>query len=266
MSINQVERAFKAWPVLVQRAKERKTITYKELGEEIGVHHRAIRYVLSVIQDYCLAEDLPPLTILIVNSSGKPGDGFIAYDLRNFKAGLNEVFDFQWQHHNNPFGFSIEGLSYPNIIKSLINAPESSEEIYHKVKSRGIRQMLFREALLKAYSHRCAFTDLSFVDGLEAAHIIPWKDATDAQRMDIRNGILLNSFHHRLFDAGVITISNDYKIQYYDKDGVDGDYTKLDRLMSVKLHGKTISLPYKIKNRPSPQYIDMHNQLIEWEN
>jgi putative restriction endonuclease len=31
----------------------RRTITYADLGARIGVHHRAIRYVLGPIQDYC---------------------------------------------------------------------------------------------------------------------------------------------------------------------------------------------------------------------
>lgn len=265
MVINQIERAYKAWPILAQRAKARETITYKELGDAIGIHHRAIRFVLSVIQDYCLAEKIPPLTILIINSTGKPGNGFIAYDLKNFREGLQEVFDFKWESHGNPFGFSLEGLSYKNIIKSLVDDPDSSEEIYSKVKSRGIKQILFRQALLKAYSHRCAFTELSFVQGLEAAHIVPWKYATDSQRMDIRNGILLNSFHHRLFDAGLITLSTEYKIQYCDKNGTGGDYSKLDRLMSTELHGKNIYLPHRVKNRPSREFIAVHNILHEWE-
>ncbi|MGI2874501.1 HNH endonuclease [Vibrio fluvialis] len=265
MTINQVERAYKAWPILAQRAKSRKTITYKELGDAIGVHHRVIRFVLGVIQDYCMAEKIPPLTILIINSTGKPGVGFIAYDLRNFEYGLQEVFDYDWENHGNPFVFSLEGLSYKNIINSLVDEPDSSGEIYGKVKSRGIRQMLFRQALLKAYSHRCAFTGLSFVHGLEAAHIVPWKHATDSQRMDVRNGILLNSFHHRLFDAGLITLSSEYKILYYDQNGRDGSYSKLDRLMSTDLHGKTIYLPHKVKNRPSRVLISDHNRLLEWE-
>lgn len=207
MKINQVERAYRAWPILVERALQKKKITYKELGDAIGVHHRAIRYVLGVIQDYCMEENTAPLTILIVNSSGKPGDGFIAYDLRNFDEGLQEVYDFDWISHGNPFEFAVEGLSYNEIIKNLIEDPDSSEEIYSKVRSRGIKQILFREALLKAYSYKCAFTGLSFTQGLEAAHIIPWKNATDNQRLDVRNGILLNAFHHKLFDSGLITMT-----------------------------------------------------------
>lgn len=73
--VNQVERAARAWPVLLTVAKSRKTITYGELAEALGIHPRPIRYVLGVIQDYCMAERLPSLTVLAVNKGGQPGAG-----------------------------------------------------------------------------------------------------------------------------------------------------------------------------------------------
>lgn len=63
--INQEERAALAWEVLIRIATENEVIRYKQLGDEIGIHHRAIRYVLAIIQDYCLNHELPPITILV---------------------------------------------------------------------------------------------------------------------------------------------------------------------------------------------------------
>jgi hypothetical protein len=48
--VNHVERAFLAWPSLVERAIAKMTISYGELAAVIGIHVRPIRYVLSVIQ------------------------------------------------------------------------------------------------------------------------------------------------------------------------------------------------------------------------
>ena len=56
MAVNQLERAFRAWPVLIDIAKRRTTITYGELGAKLDIHHRAVRYVLGILQDYCLEE------------------------------------------------------------------------------------------------------------------------------------------------------------------------------------------------------------------
>jgi len=42
---------------------------------------------MGVIQDYCLEEKLPPLTILLVNQHGRPGEGFIAWDVDDLDEG-----------------------------------------------------------------------------------------------------------------------------------------------------------------------------------
>jgi len=265
MPVNQIERAAQAWPVLTRTAKNRTTITYGELGAAIGVHHRAIRFVLGVIQDYCLAERLPPLTILIINSSGKPGDGFIAYNLRHFEKGLEEVWSFDWRSIENPFTFTQPGESHKTLISELKNSPETSKDIYTRVKSRGIKQLLFREALLSAYREQCAFTQLSFTGGLEACHIVPWAMAKDSERLDIRNGILINSFHHKLFDQGIVTISSDHRIVFYDPKQKDGEYSRVDRELTVKLHGQPLHMPFKLNQRPLPEYIHRHHQIAGWE-
>lgn len=265
MAVNQVERAFRAWPVLIGVAKQRGTITYGELGAAIGIHHRAIRYVLGVIQDYCLEEKLPPLTILIINSSGRPGTGFIAYNLQYFESGLEKVWGFDWDSIENPFEFSTFGDSYQTLVSTLSKEPSSSGEIYSRVKHRGIRQLLFRQALLKAYKEQCAFTDISFVSGLEACHIVPWSLAKDAERLDVRNGILINSFHHRLFDQGLITISTSHEIVFCDPKQEDGEYSKLDRALTTKLHGKKMRLPFRRNQRPLPEYISRHHEIAGWE-
>ncbi len=264
MPVNQVERACRAWPILINQAKNRSTITYKELGRALDVHHRAIRYVLCVIQDYCLEENLPPLTILIVNASGMPGTGFIAFDLANFEDGLEKVYDFDWSGHENPFGFSASGDSYHSLVTSLIKDPSSAQDIYSLVKSRGVKQIVFRDALLKAYSNRCAFTKISAAETLEACHIVPWSQATPAQRLDVRNGILLNSFHHKLFDHGCITLTTDHRIVYYDPNGEERIYSPMERSLTIELHGKPMHLPHQVALRPEAACIEKHHQIAGW--
>ncbi|MFT6910310.1 MAG: putative restriction endonuclease [Oleiphilaceae bacterium] len=265
MAVNQVERAARAWPVLINRAHKKATITYGELGKALGVHHRAVRFVLGVIQDYCLEVNLPPLTILIVNSSGLPGSGFIAIDLDSFDEGLQKVYYFDWGSIANPFGFSATGDSYESIVAELIHDPSSSGDVYTRVKARGVKQILFREALLKAYSRRCAFTDISALVTLEACHIVPWSKASHAERLDVRNGLLLNSLHHKLFDCGHITLTTDHRIVYYDPHGEERNYSPLERQLTTGLHGKLIHVPHRLELRPSVECIAKHHQLTRWE-
>ena len=48
--------------------------------------------MLGLIQNYCIEEKLPPLTILVVDKSGKPGTGFIAYDVDKLAEGMALVY------------------------------------------------------------------------------------------------------------------------------------------------------------------------------
>jgi putative restriction endonuclease len=261
--INQAERARLAWNVLSGVAASRTTTTYGRLGANISIHHRAVRYVLELIQDYCLSARLPPLTILVVNSSGRPGNGFIAHDLDDFEHGLEIVWAHDWSTENNPFDFAAAGTSYNQLVEQLVDAPEESKDVYVRVKSRGIRQFLFRDAVRRAYNWKCAFTGINYKEALEACHIVPWSQASLAERLDVRNGLLLNSFHHRLFDSKYITITEDYKIKYCNPKGTERNHSPIERSLTIELHGKSIVIPKLSIHRPYADYINRHNSLLD---
>jgi hypothetical protein len=72
------ERAVQIWSVLALAASNRQVLTYDMLSKLIGVPRHGLGQLLEPIQSYCLLERLPPLTILVVNSTGLPGAGFVA--------------------------------------------------------------------------------------------------------------------------------------------------------------------------------------------
>jgi putative restriction endonuclease len=254
--INQEERAFKAWAILTNCAIKRDFVTYKELGDIIGIHHRAVRYVLGLIQDYCMSNELPPLTILVNNkNTGKPGDGFIAWDIENSDDGVKKVQDYNWINFNNPFGYAEGGESQDELVTKLIDNPETASEIFAKVKVRGIAQAIFRKALLRIYDYSCCICGLSFDNVLEASHIISYSQADSKQRLEINNGLLLCANHHKMFDCGQITINQDYTVDYFDMAMNEGDYSEFDKLMTIKLNGKKIMLPVNEKHRPKLIYL-----------
>ena len=149
MKINHHERAAKGWDVLTEIASQNKLITYGELGVRIGIHHRPVRHLLGLIQDYCLVNELPPLSILVVNKlEGKPGDGFVAWDADDIESGLKQVYEFNWGEHQNPFEFALSGVSEDELIMGLINDPGKSEEIYGIVKSRGAAPINFQKSAI----------------------------------------------------------------------------------------------------------------------
>ncbi len=158
--VNQYQRAFLAWPVLTETAAKNTTITYKELGQQIGIHHRTVRLVLGVIQSYCLSEKLPPLTILVVNRDRhKPGEGFIAWDIDDLAKGTQRVYGYPWQDLSNPFAFADGGATLDQLAQRLVTTPEAAASVYGQIRNRGIAQDVFRRALLAAYGQRCAFCE-----------------------------------------------------------------------------------------------------------
>jgi putative restriction endonuclease len=260
MAINQSERAYRAWPILTKIAQSHDLITYGSLAEKLGIHHRTIRFVLGIIQDYCLSEHLPPLTIIVVGQgSNTPGDGFIAWDVEDLGHGRTAVYDFNWQSLINPFSFAQGGTEEDALVEDLIRSPRNSGIVYARVRVRGIAQRIFRAALLRVYKERCCFCGLSFTEALEAAHIISWQDSDFEQRMSVTNGLLLCSTHHRLFDAGYLTLSPSFKISFSDPEGVDGVYSPVDLTVANSLHGRMALLPQNRTHYPNPRALASHH-------
>ncbi len=73
-----------------------------------------------------------------------------------------------------------------------------------------VGQDLFRAGLIDYWNGRCAVTGLAVVELLRASHIKPWANCeTDAERLDVYNGLLLAPQLDAVFDGGLITVDDD---------------------------------------------------------
>ena len=73
-----------------------------------------------------------------------------------------------------------------------------------------VGQDIFRRGLFEYWDGRCAITGLAVPELLRGSHIKPWAACdTDAERLDIFNGLLLAPHLDAAFDAGLITIAQD---------------------------------------------------------
>jgi putative restriction endonuclease len=72
---------------------------------------------------------------------------------------------------------------------------------------RRIGQDLFRQGLLALWGGRCAITGLAVPELLRASHAKPWADSSDAERLDVHNGLLLAAHWDAAFDAGLVTVT-----------------------------------------------------------
>jgi putative restriction endonuclease len=80
--------------------------------------------------------------------------------------------------------------------------------------TRPLRDRAFTRQIQAAYGQRCAFTGLRLINGggrseAQAAHIRPVHDKGPDS---VRNGLALSGTVHWMFDRGLISIADDYRI------------------------------------------------------
>lgn len=78
---------------------------------------------------------------------------------------------------------------------------------------RRIGQDVFRSALMHYWNGRCPLTGITDPDLLRASHIVPWSECTtDAERLDVHNGLLLSAHWDAAFDRGLVSFSRDGEV------------------------------------------------------
>lgn len=118
-----------------------------------------------------------------------------------------------------------------------IRTPGSPSEIRELTRSyivtnvqRRLFEARFRNAVLDAYSDRCAVCELHMRPLLDAAHVAG--DGEPKSVIDVTEGIALCATHHRAFDTKIITFDRDYCIR-----------VKVQEPMLLALDGKHLALP-----------------------
>ncbi|MGP0064946.1 MAG: HNH endonuclease, partial [Isosphaeraceae bacterium] len=115
------------------------------------------------------------------------------------------------------------------------------------VQRRG--QSEFREALLRAYDSACCFSGCAVEQVLEAAHIVPYQGPATNH---VRNGLLLRTDLHTLFDLGLITIDAATMTIIVDPALAGSIYAEFD--------GRTIRRPRDPNDRPAEGFLEYHRQ------
>ncbi len=93
-----------------------------------------------------------------------------------------------------------------------------------------VGQGAYRKSIIHRWEYKCAVTGFEKPEILIASHILPWKDSTNDERLDVNNGILLSPTYDALFDrhlitfenSGKIILSNEIEMKAYQKIGVSG--------------------------------------------
>ncbi len=121
--MNRSQRAAQIWSVLALAARNRQVLTYSMLAGLTGIAQVGLGRCLEPIQSYCLARELPPLTILVVGKrTGMPGDGFVA--AQDIPRTQQVVFSFDWIGHGCPSPSDLEHAAVERPSNGVFQIPE----------------------------------------------------------------------------------------------------------------------------------------------
>jgi len=81
--------------------------------------------------------------------------------------------------------------------------------VQQRVVVQRVGQDIFREALLDYWGGCCAVTGIALEPVLRASHMKPWAHCeSDAERLNVFNGLLLVANLDALFDCGLISFED----------------------------------------------------------
>jgi putative restriction endonuclease len=140
----------------------------------------------------------------------------------------------------------------------LSEAPAPFERpMVEMMVSRPFRERSFMYNVRAAYSNRCAITGLKLINGggrpeVQAAHIQP---VASKGPDSVRNGLALSGTVHWMFDRGLVSIGDDYKIL------VAKNRVPEDALRLLNQNGM-VNLPNDQTLYPNAHYLKFHRDSV----
>ena len=183
----------------------------------------------------------------------------------NVAGGFHEAIAEQLQNDSRLASEIIQSLLdahfpssiHEDILQAVeIESPLQISRSQKRDSKRRKRDPNFRPNILRAYEDKCAVCGFDVRLGsspvaLEASHI-KWHQANGPDKEV--NGLALCSLHHKLFDRGAFTLSEERQI-LVSKDA-DGSVGFEEWLM--RFHGKKMNFPQRVAYHPAVEFIGWH--------
>ncbi len=136
--------------------------------------------------------------------------------------------------------------------------PQTGGQLRRYERSETVVSDRFRAATLERFDHACPLTGIEADPLLDLAHILPRSDRPELAEHP-ENVLVLNSLHHRAFDAGLFTLDTDYRIRVSPT--FDPGHPFLQETLVERAH-EPLSLPSDV--RPRPGFFEELNADLGW--
>jgi putative restriction endonuclease len=203
---------------LVARTRLEKAAVDNGFDLDLGADERWLRYGssqaplrlwLSALGDgFFVVAMSHANVVLALDGLGVP----VASPIPPGAAGVRSVADIPALHHLVRRAFQLS-RTLPDELLHVFEAriaglPRETEA--ERLVVQRVGQGVFRQGLLELWEGRCAATGLAVPALLRASHIKPWAHCeSDAERLDVFNGLLLAPHLDVAFDRGFITLADD---------------------------------------------------------
>jgi HNH endonuclease len=131
-----------------------------------------------------------------------PGPGLVRFAFDNLGAlygTLRRVYELT---------ISLPDAPLRAFATQVANLPRATE--VERLVVQRIGQDIFRAGLMDYWQGRCPLTGISDPALLRASHIIPWADCeSDAERLNVHNGLLLSALWDAAFDRALVTFDDE---------------------------------------------------------
>lgn len=125
------------------------------------------------------------------------------------------------------------------------------------VTTQRVHQTFFRQAIVSSYNATCCITGITVSECLIASHIVPWS-VNERLRADPTNGLCLSATFDRLFDTGLMTVTNDLTVRFAGR--LLRDTAPSIRKLILIYDGQSIQPPTRFL--PSTDCLNWHHEHV----
>lgn len=133
-------------------------------------------------------------------------------------------------------------------------APSGASEKLRMTRQR-VHQSFFRETILSSYAATCCVSGIALPECLIASHIVPWS-VQESLRTDPTNGLCLSATFDRLFDTGLMTITQEFRVLFSSR--VMNTNQPPVRNLLCAYNGQAIIKPLRFL--PAESHLKWHNE------
>ena len=200
MILEEKKMTFEQWLMCVGKSPKSAKNYSQAISSSInkwakGAH--VIKYSITSIETLnefvSVSENIKKLSIFL--TADAKGNGMYSNAPKHYAAYLDDI----------------TGQSLSDDIRSISVEQNISETERAQLMNARLGQGKFRKDLID-YWKRCSVTGVNNLRFLIASHIKPWRKATNRERIDVNNGLLLLPNYDKAFDLGYITFNNEGKI------------------------------------------------------